>query len=433
MRITTQRVTVALTTVALLLTTACKGVLDVELPGKVTDEALNSPLNATVLANGVVLDFECAWANYVTATNALSDQTINASAQGVSQAWYTRNIIENDPALLSNCEPALGLFPYAPMQIARVGADRAQSLITAFPDAQVPTKPLLLATVRTYGAWATLALGEGFCEAVLVKGTVTPPAAALQAAEAAFTEAITLATAANNTDLLNMARMGRARVRLRLGNFAGARADATLVPATYVKVATRGAAERQRWNLVFELQNNIGLQASRHGTVAPNWRGLTFQGVADPRVTIAAQNGSGNDGVTPFFPHNKALSRSDGLVIASGKEAQLIIAEAAARTGDLTTARQIINARHTLVNLPAFDPNGTATADQVLAQIIEERGRELFLEAGVRHSDMLRFRTTPFRIPFRGEAGSIHPNGTDHRGLIYGPTTCIPLPLAEKS
>ena len=78
-------------------------------------------------------------------------------------------------------------------------------------------------------------------------------------------------------------------------------------------------------------------------------------------------------------------------------------------------------------------PAGTATQNQVIAQVIEERSRELFLEVGARYNDMLRFRSTPFRIPFRGEAGSIHPNGVDHRGLQYGPTTCIPLPLAEKS
>lgn len=413
---------------------ACKDVLDVELPGKVTEDALNNPVNAAVLTNGVVLDFECAWSNYVTAANALSDQMINASAQGVSQAWYTRNILDADPALLSNCEPAIGLFPYATLQIARTGADRAVTLLDGFSDAVVTNKSLLKATVRAYGAWATLALGEGFCEAVLTPGQVQPARAAITAAEAAFTDAIALATTANNTDLLNMARVGRARARLGLDRFADARADAALVPATYVKNATRGAAERQRWNLVFEMQNNVGAAANRHGSVAPNYRGLTWQGVADPRVAVsAAANGNGNDGVTPFFSHTKGLSRSDPMPIATGKEAQLIIAEAAARSGDLATARQVINARHTAAGIPGYDLTNTATQNEVIAQVIEERRRELFLEGGSRYSDMLRFRTTSFRIPFRGEAGSIHPAGVDHRGLTYGATTCIPLPLAEKS
>jgi len=288
--------------------------------------------------------------------------------------------------------------------------------------------------VKAYGAYATLALGEGFCEAVLTPKQVQPASAALQAAEAQFSDAITLATAINNADLLNMARVGRARARLDRGDFAGARSDAAAVPAGYVKLATRGAGERQRWNLVFELQNNIGTAVSRHGSVADNFRRVTWQGVADPRVSVSATNtGFGNDGITPFYSHNKGLSRGDGMPIASYKESQLIVAEAAARTNDLTTARQIINARHTAAGIPGYDPNNTATQNEVIAQVIEERSREMFLEEGHRLNDMLRFRATPFKIPFRGEAGSIHPNGVDHRGLVYGPTTCIPLPLAEKS
>ncbi len=434
MRIDTLRTIGAVGCAALITLAGCKGALDVELPGKVTEEALNSPLNASVLANGVVLDFECAWSNYVTAANALSDQLINSSAQGVSQAWYTRQILENDASLLSNCEPAAGLFPYATLQIARKGAERAYTLIDGFADAAVTNKGLLKATVKAYGAYATLALGEGFCEAVLTPGQVQPASAALQAAEAQFTDAITLATAANNTDLLNMARVGRARVRLDLGNFAGARTDAAAVPAGYTKLATRGAGERQRWNLVFELQNNIGSAVNRHGSVANSFSGVTWQGVDYSRVNVSAtNNGFGSDGITPFFSHNKALSRSDGVPIATYKEAQLIVAEAAARTGDLATARDIIRARHTAAGIPGYDANNTATQNEIIAQVIEERSREMFLEEGHRLNDMLRFRTTAFKIPFRGEAGSIHPNGVDHRGLVYGPTTCIPLPLAEKS
>lgn len=358
----------ALGCAALLGVAGCKNILEVELPGRVVADDLNNPQNATVLANGVVLSFECAWTNYVTASNALSDQLINASAQGVSQVWYTRQVLDNDPALLGTCDPASGLYPYSTLQVARTGADRAFTLIDGFPDAVVPTKPVLKATVKVYGAYATLALGEGFCNAVLTPGNVQPPAAAVTAAEAAFTEAITLAQAANNTDLLNMARVGRARARLDAGNFPGARSDAELVPATYSRLATRGAAEKQRWNLVFEFQNNIGVAAFRHGSVAPNFRGLTFGGVPDPRVTVSATaSGLGNDNVTPFFSHTKALARDAGLPIATGKEAQLIVAEAAARSGDLATARTIINARHALAGLPAYDPGATATQNEVIA------------------------------------------------------------------
>jgi starch-binding outer membrane protein, SusD/RagB family len=421
----------ALMSACLVLQTSCKDILEVQLPGKVTEDALDNPLLAQVIANGVILDFECAWSNYVTATNALSDQLVNASQQGVSSAWYLRNILDNDPALLTNCDGATGLFPYAPLQIARRNAERASVTIASYSAATVPSKPLLAAQVKTYGAFALIPLGEGFCEMALEPKQIQTPKAVLQVAETQLTEALTLATAANSTDLVNMALVGRARVRLDLDNFAGARADAALVPAGYLKVATRGAAERQRWNLTFEFQNNTTASSSRHGSVAPNFRAVTWQGVADPRVTVTA-NGNSQDGVTPFFQHTKGLSRSDGVPIASYKEAQLIIAEAAARSGDLTTARQIINARHTAAGILGYDLAATATQAEVIGQVIEERSRELFLEAGHRYNDMLRFRTTQWKIPFRGEAGSIHPTGSDQAGRLYGTTTCIPLPFAEK-
>ncbi len=161
-----------------------------------------------------------------------------------------------------------------------------------------------------------------------------------------MTDALAQATGVNDASLKNMALVGRARVRLDLGNFAGAIADASLVPANFVKLATRGASERQRWNLQFEFQNNAGSVTNRNGSVAPNFRAVTWQGVADPRIVTTA-NGNSQDGVTPFFQHAKGTARADGVPIASYKEAQLIIAEASARNNDLVTARAIINARHT--------------------------------------------------------------------------------------
>jgi len=53
-------------------------------------------------------------------------------------------------------------------------------------------------------------------------------------------------------------------------------------------------------------------------------------------------------------------------------------------------------------------------------------------EGGHRLNDMLRYRGTPFNIPFKGEPGSVHPNGVDQTGDVYGETTCFPLPTVEQ-
>ena len=63
----------------------------------------------------------------------------------------------------------------------------------------------------------------------------------------------------------------------------------------------------------------------------------------------------------------------------------------------------------------------------MIAHVLDERRRELAFEAGHRLNDMLRFRGTPFEIPFLGELGSFHPDGFDQNGDTYGITTCLPL------
>jgi hypothetical protein len=260
-------------------------------------------------------------------------------------------------------------------------------------------------------------------------GPLMSPKDVLALAETRFTEAIALATAANSADLLNMALVGRARVRLDLENFTGALDDARKIPVGYVKFATRDATDSRRYDALCE---NITCPQNRNATVAPNYRTVTWQGVPDPRVAVATTGQLAFDNAqVHYFPTNKHTSRSYGILLASYKEARLFIAEAAARTGDLTTARQLINAMHTEAGIPAYDPAGTDSQDAVIAQVIEERRRELFTEGGHRLNDHLRFRGTKWNIPFKGEPGSIFPNGVDATGLPYGTTTCFPLPTVE--
>lgn len=415
-----------------LFTAACGSILEVDLPGRVTTDELDNPALASSLANGVTTTFECAWSHYVAAANAMSDQVLSTSGQGNTNVWGMRNIISSNINLLEACDAGGGGYKFmVPLHATRVLGDQAYARIDGFPEATVPSKALLKAQVKTYAAYATLALGEAFCQGSFDQGALLTPREVLQAAEGRFTEALTLAGAAASADLRNMALVGRARARLQLENFAGARADAEQVPSGYLKNATRGATDTHRWNLVYEFQNNPTTQALRHTTVAPEYRNLTWQGVPDPRVRVHATTLISGDQVTPWFRHEKASSRSDPVLIASYKEARLIIAEAAARSGDLSSARQIINALHTAAGIPAYDPTNVATQAQVIAQVIDERRREFFMEAAVRYIDHLRFRTSQWKIPLRGEPGSVHPNGVDQRGQQYGSTICVPLPDAE--
>src|SRR5690606_3259914 len=292
--------------------------------------------------------------------------------------------------------------------------------------------------------YALVGLGEGFCEMTVpvVEGEPGPlltPEETLALAEAAFTEAITRAGATGNDDILNMARVGRARVRLRLERWAGVIEDASLVPPGYLKVATRGEESARRYNFNY---NSVNSQVQpAHGTITSSYHDLTIapdgrptqdDGVPDPRVHVFNVGLFGHNEVTPLWHHDKYTSRSSPVPIASYKEARLFLAEAYVRTGEGDLALDIINARRDELGLPTVTYVDAGDAEAMMALVIEERRRELFVEGGHRMNDMLRFEGTVHDIPWLGEPGSIHPDGVDSVGGAYGDVTCFPLPSVER-
>jgi SusD/RagB-like outer membrane lipoprotein len=404
-------------------------ILSVHVPGRVPEEALNDPRLAPTLAASVVSDLECAWNNYVAAAALNGDEFVQASGNLNQRNWASRRITADDATMAQgSCRSPYGI--YTPLQTARFQAEDVFRRLQAFTDAQVPNRAALEAQVRAYGAYALVGLGEGFCEMALDGGPLMTPRDVLALAEQRFTQAIDLATQAANLDIRNMALVGRARVRLDLADFAGTIADASQVPAGYVKYATRDASDVRRYDALCE---NITCAAGRNATIAPNYRDLTWAGVRDPRVAVTTTGQVAFDNVhLHYYPTTKHTSRSYPLLLASYGEARLFLAEAAARTNDLPRARQLINDMHAEAGIPGYDAGGTDTQQQVIAQVIEERRRELFTEGGHRLNDHLRFRGTPWSIPFKGEPGSVHPNGVDDTGLPYGTTTCFPLPTVER-
>lgn len=386
--------------------TGCGSLLDVELPTRVPAETLDNPQLAATLVAGAVGDFECALTNYITATGLLGDELIESTGWIAVFTWDQRRIFPNNGNLASGTCTDLGFGAFTPLHTARFQAEDAFRRVTAFPDADVPNKPVLLATAAAYAGYAYTLLGEGFCEMTVDAGPLMPPADVLRKAEAEFTKAIDLATTAANTDILNMARVGRARVRLDLGKKPEAATDARAVPSGYAKNASRSTANERRWNRTYaEGQRNFYI------SVDPRYRGLTVGGVADSRVATADAGRNGHDGVTRVWFQRKYLSESAPVPIATWREAQLIIAEAEGGQA----AVDAINRLRTLANLPQFSSTDPAV---IQAQVREERRRELFLE-GHRLNDLLRFN-----LPFD--------TGVNHKGVDYGETKCLPLPDAER-
>ena len=148
-------------------------------------------------------------------------------------------------------------------------------------------------------------------------------------------------------------------------------------------------------------------------------------------VVTTAPGRRSQDNVTPHYSHNRYTSRSHPMPIASYAEARLYIAEAEAQLGRLDNALGEINNLRAPLGIPRYTTPTTLTQAAVIRAVLEERRRVLFQWAGHRVNDMIRYRGTPYAIPWKGDPGSIHPNGLDHNGLTYGRTTCLPLPAVE--
>jgi hypothetical protein len=390
--------------------TGCDRLLEVQLPGSVPSDKLDDPTLAQVLVSSVAADFECAYNNYTFGASSQSDEMWSASGNVTMRNWGQQKIYADFDNYVNGSCGGGGYGLWRTLHAARFQAESNFERISGFADADVDGKNGKLATVAAYGGYTYTFFGETFCQVAFDGGSAVDPSESLAIAEERFGAAIDLAQQAGNADILNLARVGRARVRLDLGRYADASADAAAVPAGFVFWVTRGDEDPSRQNKGKTLWDEGG-----HATVTPGFRGLEWKGVEDPRTIVRDVGRVGLDGVTELFLSDKYPARNSPIRLASWEEAQLIVAEAAARSGNNATAVAIINAMHTANGLPAYDP---ATDGAVMDHLIQERSRELFQEGGHRMADMLRFG-----LPFF--------TGVDHLGEQWGTTTCFPLPRVE--
>ncbi|MDB4891438.1 MAG: RagB/SusD protein [Gemmatimonadetes bacterium] len=397
-----------------------------ENPGALSGSTLYVPGNAQLIVNGAIGDFECAYARYVIGSGLFTDELSVGISNTANFDYDARRVLTNATYGTNNCAatPSTTQQPgiYTPLSTSRATADTAAAYLEVWTDADVPNRTKLIGQSYAYAGYSLILLGESMCSAAINLGPEIQPAALFAEAKIRFDKAIAAATAANDATTLNLARVGRARALLDLGetaNLAAAAADAALVPATFVLNTSPDAINARRQNTLF-----INISQSSFSTVDTSFRNVLIPGgtTQDPRVAVTdlARNGTAT-GSRLFLPA-KASTNASPMRIASYAEAQLIIAENAAATSDFAAAVTAINnARSRTTGLPTFALLPGATAATVKAQIIEERRREFFVE-GHRLGDIRRYG-----LPFTPAAGA-----TYQYGGLYGTQTCFPLPDVER-
>jgi hypothetical protein len=317
----------------------------------------------------------------------------------------------------------VGLGIYTPLQTARQTAETALNYLKGWSDAEVANRTKLIAYTAAYAGYSYLLLGEGFC--TLAFSSINPDRSiayggevqrdsAFKLAIARFTESITAAQGITNptaavADSLRLAYLGRARAKLDLGDYAGAKADAQQIPSGFVRNATYSLTVDRRNNLVFNDNSSINTSSS----VGEPYRSMT----GDPRVPVTQGTSTSATGIRHWF-QTKYTTGASPIAFAKYQEAQLIIAEAEIRANNLPAALPILNAERARGNQGVF--TGTTQAEY-LAELIDQRRRELFLE-GQHLEDIIRFG-----IAVQPAAGTPY-----HFGGTYGNQLCFPLPQAER-
>jgi hypothetical protein len=252
------------------------------------------------------------------------------------------------------------------------------------------------AQLLMYGALANRILGENFCEAVIDGGAKQPFTVYLTRAETQATEAIAIATTVGATELATRqaAYAIRAAVRLDLGNFAGAGADASAanVPTTFALMAPFDLTTRN----LFVDTNDFAVGGSfRASTVWRTYFESYFRTTGDLRVRwdSSTVNGKARDGEftgipwlyqRKYIPTGTNVDYGSPIRLVSGREARLIEAEVALRAGDFATAAGLINGiragQPVRAGSPALTPWTVTNVAEGWEALRRERSIELWLE-----------------------------------------------------
>lgn len=395
-------VTAILAAMSLAGTAACDidRLLEIETPSRVAEDRFLVPENANLIVSSAVADFECALGTYVVASGLAAGE-LNDGTQTASRWSYDRrDVLASDAHYSTFGCAAIGV--YTPIHTARYTNDQAARLLAGWTDAQVANRQRLLATTASLAGFSIVLLGEGFCIGVIDVGPELTSDQLFDSAEVRFTTAIAAAQAAGDQNLLNLARVGRARARRNGGDMAGAAADAALVPVAFVYNAEASLSASRRNNRVFQ-QN-----ASASVTIAEAYRALN-----DPRVPVTRTTTRTSD-QQELWLQGKYASITSPTPIATGVEAQLILAEARGGAEGVL----ILDNLRLRASLP---PLTAAQAANFTATLYEERSRWLWLQ-GNRWFDMKR-----------GNLTQVPAAGTPYRkGGVYGDQRCWPLPDVEK-
>lgn len=422
--------------------------LTVPDPEVASPGSLEGPEALPVLRAGAFTDFQVAFAG-----SGASEGQVNASAILGDEFIYASTFptrVEVDQRQTQTVNATMEAI-HRNLQRARASAERALAGYIEYEPNTVGH-----AEVLNLAGFSYILFAENYCSGVPFSrltatgateyGDPQTTAEMLQAAIAHFDAAIAAATAAGTgtaaVTQLNLARVGKGRALLNLGQFGNAAAAVAGVPTSFHYVIEHSTNSARQENGVHTYQ-----WLGRRFSVADNegGNGLPYRSANDPRVPWALGNGTTNVAFdnSPLYVASVFPSRSSPTVLATGVEARLIEAEAALQAGGAgwIDALNALRAAPPATSFPPAsfpgigtlapltDPGSTAARVDLHFQ---ERAFWMFLSSH-RLGDMRRLirqygrdQSTVFPV---GQYGAWDPNKSGD----YGTDVNLPVPFDEEN
>ena len=428
--------------------------LEVTDPDIVPGDLAADPELVGPLGNGALFEFARAYSG----TAASNDQpgVVGFSGLLADEVWYASTFPtsrEIDSRAVNTDNTELDDF-FHRIQRARNAAEVVAGQYAAGEEANTPPHAFML----NLAGFGYIFLSENFCSGVpygtldingrLTYGPGHTSAEVFQQAVARFDEALSVAATASSDEQTNLARIGKARALLDLGQFSEAAAVAAQVPDGFVHVVdyspNSSGQQNGVWNWI--TSNRRGSVASLEGTenrgleyfTRGTGDGNTIQ-TSDPRVPVRGPS-EGIGTTNPVYSPLTFSSGGDDIVLASYVEARLIQAEAQLDGGNSNAYLTILNdlRENVATFLPdlGIEATGSEELDPLtdpgsangrVEQLFNERARWLWL-TGHRLSDLRRM------IRQYGFAASdVFPTGTPIFGGVYGTDVNFPIPFQERN
>lgn len=396
---------------------------DVTNPGPTPDEVLDQPEAHQAVANGAARLLSSGL-NFVAYTTAGVTREVfpagSTSAFGISASQQV-GILRYDDEHVN----------WTDLQSSRFVAESGFERFEKNPPSGGIVGYRPAAEAALWAGYANRVLGENWCEAVIDGGGIQPRTVFLTRAEERFTKAIEVAgSTASLANVALAARAGRASVRVHLGNWEGAVADASGVPTSFVWQAQYHDTEQGHYNRVYFAAANRPYRAH---TVWNTVYEQYFTDTQDPRTPWALLTGfplgdaalgfMGNQRAT-FYQQRKYAMEADDINLSSGREMRLIEAEKLLRDGNWQQALTIVNDRRAALGLA---PWTAANETEAWTAFKRERGIELWLE-GRRMGDLRRWKenNTP------GELHPLEQPGNPASFLVADQSLCYDIPKNER-